>query len=76
MDTAKIFKNGSSQAVRLPKSCQFNTDAVVAHKIGNVVLLFSPEKAWEDLEKSLEYFTEDYMSSRDQSREHQRRGAL
>lgn len=76
MDTAKIFKNGSSQAVRLPKACQFNTDAVLAHKIGNVVLLFSPESAWEGLAKSLEYFTDDYMSSREQPSAHQQRDVL
>lgn len=76
MDTAKIFKNGSSQAVRLPKACQFNTDAVLAHKIGDVVLLFSPETAWDGLVKSLEYFTDDYMSNRDQPRTHQKRNAL
>ena len=52
MDTAKIFKNGSSQAVRLPKACQFNTDAVLAHKIGNVVLLFSPETPGKDWQKA------------------------
>ncbi len=76
MDTARIFKNGSSQAVRLPKACQFNTDAVLAHKIGDVVLLFSPESAWEGLAKSLEYFTDDYMPNREQPRTHQQRDAL
>jgi len=76
MDTAKRFKNGSSQAVRLPKACQFNTDAVLAHKIGDVVLLFSPDSAWEGLARSLEYFTDDYMSTRDQPRTHQQRDAL
>lgn len=76
MDTAKVFKNGSSQAVRLPKACQFNTNAVLAHKIGDVVLLFSPETAWEGLAKSLEYFTDDYMSSRDQPAAHQQRNTL
>ncbi len=76
MDTAKIFKNGSSQAVRLPKSCKFNTDAVLAHKIGDVVLLFSPENAWDGLAKSLEYFTDDYMSSRDQPGVQQQRDPL
>ena len=26
MMTAKVFENGRSQAVRLPKECRFNTD--------------------------------------------------
>lgn len=76
MDTAKIFKNGSSQAVRLPKACQFTTDAVKVHKIGDVVLLFPPDSGWDGLVKSLAYFTEDYMEERDQPVVHQKRKTL
>ena len=39
METAKIFENGRSQAVRLPKKFRFNTDEVVVQQLGAAVLL-------------------------------------
>jgi len=51
MDTAKIFINGQSQAVRLPKEFRFNGDEVGIKKIGEIVLLFPKNKAWEEFLK-------------------------
>jgi antitoxin VapB len=44
---AKIFYNGGSQAVRLPKSCRFpdSQTEVVAHRIGRKVIL-EPADEW------------------------------
>lgn len=39
MMTAKLFENGKSQAVRLPKEYRFEGDAVFINKIGDVVVL-------------------------------------
>lgn len=39
MMTAKLFRNGQSQAVRLPKECRFNGDEVIVNKVGDVVML-------------------------------------
>lgn len=38
MITAKVFKNGRSQAVRLPKECHFTDDEVLVNKIGEIVM--------------------------------------
>jgi len=35
----KVFMNGRSQAVRLPKEFRFDTDEVTVEKLGNAVLL-------------------------------------
>ncbi|BDP41975.1 antitoxin [Deinococcus aetherius] len=45
MTTAKLFRNGRSQAVRLPKAFQFEGQEVVVKRVGNGVLLLpsSPE---------------------------------
>ena len=43
MMTAKLFENGRSQAVRLPKECQFAGDEVAVNKIGDIVILV-PQK--------------------------------
>ena len=37
--TAKLFKNGNSQAVRLPQEFRFQGDEVLIHKEGNAVIL-------------------------------------
>ena len=47
MDTAKIFVNGQSQAVRLPKDYRFAGDEVGIKKIGGIVLLFPKDATWD-----------------------------
>jgi len=39
MNTAKIFKDGNSQAVRLPKEFQFDTSEVQILRRGDEVIL-------------------------------------
>ena len=46
MMTAKVFENGRSQAVRLPKECRFQSDEVAIKKIGDIVLLIPKENQW------------------------------
>ena len=46
METAKLFQNGKSQAVRLPKEYRFNGNEVSIKKIGDVVLLFPAGDKW------------------------------
>ncbi|MBE7484733.1 MAG: antidote-toxin recognition MazE [Polyangiaceae bacterium] len=43
---AKLFQNGGSQAVRLPKSCRFpgNQQEVVVHREGRRVVLEAPDE--------------------------------
>ena len=48
-ERAKLFKNGGSQAVRLPKSCRFEEgqDEVVVRRVGRRVIL-EPADEWSD----------------------------
>ena len=46
MTTAKLFENGRSQAVRLPKEYRFNGDEVIINKVGNIVLLMPKDDEW------------------------------
>ena len=66
MKTAKIFSNGQSQAVRLPKEFRFNEDTVFIKKSGNVILLIPINGSWEALENSLSKFSDDFMTKRSQ----------
>ncbi|MDJ0744271.1 MAG: hypothetical protein QNJ32_13025 [Xenococcaceae cyanobacterium MO_167.B27] len=55
MEPAKLFQDGKSQAVRLPKKYRFSEDKVVIKPMGNAVVIFLPYKdSWETLFNSLE----------------------
>lgn len=61
MLTAKLFTNGSSQAVRLPKEFRFAGSEVYVQKIGDTVMLVPKEKAWETFMEGINGFTDDYF---------------
>ena len=67
MEMAKVFENGRSQAVRLPKKFRFNVDEVAVQQLGDAVLLAPKESAWKIFMEGLEGFTDDiFDSGRDQ----------
>ena len=68
MDTAKLFKNGRSQAVRLPKEYVLPGDEVYVKRINGVVVLIPKDgKPWAPLIDSLDRFSDDFMDfKRDQ----------
>lgn len=67
METAKIFENGRSQAVRLPKKFRFNTDEVVVQQLGDTVILVPKEALWQTFMDGLDGFTDDiFEDGRDQ----------
>jgi len=61
METAKLFQNGNSQAVRLPKAFRFPGKEVKISKKGNKVILEPLESTWDTLFESLSEFPEDFM---------------
>lgn len=63
MHTAKLFTNGSSQAVRLPKDFRFSGTDVYVQKIGSAVMLVPKEKAWEIFLEGINDFTDDYFDA-------------
>ena len=63
METAKLFQNGSSQAVRLPKAFRLPGNEVKIFKKGNQVILEPIETTWTPLFDSLNEFAEDFMKN-------------
>lgn len=59
METAKVFENGRSQAVRLPKKFRFNEDEVVVQQLGDAVLLVPKGSLWKIFTDGLNGFTDD-----------------
>ena len=62
MQTARLFVNGRSQAVRLPKEYQFKGENVYIQKVGEAVILFPVDREWEVFLHGLNSFSDDYMS--------------
>jgi antitoxin VapB len=76
MKSAKLFKNGESQAVRLPKEFRFSGDEVFIKRVGNAVVLLPKARSWETLLDSLGKFPSDFMTNREQPTEADRRESL
>ena len=62
MMTAKVFENGRSQAVRLPKEYRFTTDEVMINKIGEIVLLMPKTSKWDSFMQAIDMFSDDFMA--------------
>ncbi len=61
MLTAKIFENGRSQAVRLPKEYRFSSDEVMINKIGEIVILMPKTNKWTAFMEAIDLFSPDFM---------------
>jgi len=64
--TAKLFQNGQSQAVRLPKEFRFSGNEVFIKRVGNAVILFPIANSWDILIDSLDLFDKDFSIDRNQ----------
>jgi antitoxin VapB len=76
MKTAKLFKNGESQAVRLPKEFRFPGKEVFIKRIGSAVVLLPKARSWDTLVESLGKFPADFMETRGQPAHIDRREPL
>lgn len=61
MKTTKVFKQGNSQAVRLPKEFRFDEDEVFIKKAGdNLVLIPKKASRWKHLKTCLGKFKGEF----------------
>ena len=64
MNEARLFENGGSQAVRLPKECRFDTGkGAVIKKIGDIVMIIPSDKVDGLLLEAFGAATVDFMVS-------------
>jgi len=66
MQEAKLFTNGRSQAVRLPKEFRFEGDTVCIKRVGKAVVLLPKHQPFDGLFEALERFSPDFMEERNQ----------
>ena len=63
--TAKLFANGRSQAVRIPKAFQFEgVDEVILRKEGDALIVLPARKSWESFASEVERADDDFMVER------------
>lgn len=65
---AKVFQNGRSQAIRIPKEFRVNTDEVYIEKIGDSLIIKPKnEDKWDKFFDKLEDIdTKDFLKDREQ----------
>ena len=61
MFCTKVFTSGNSQAVRIPKEFHIDFSELCIKKIGSSIILTPKESNWENLERSLSEFSDDFM---------------
>ena len=62
--TAKIFKNGRSQAVRLPAEFRFSTHEVFIERQGDAIILRPKPGGWDDFFSRPSKVPKDFLSDR------------
>ncbi len=77
MDTAKLFINGRSQAVRLPKRYRFEGSEVFIKRTNEGVLLIPKNNTvWDVWEENIKKYKRPFMIKRDQPKGQQEREGL
>lgn len=66
MNTAQIRTDGTHQIVILPDEFNMTGTEVYIKKVGNAIVLIAKENPWQSLFESLDQFSEDFMSDREQ----------
>jgi len=63
---AKVFLNGRSQAIRIPKDFRVDSDEVYIEKVGNTLVITPKrENHWDNLSDALDKVdTVDFMTER------------
>ena len=66
MLTAKVFRSGNSQAIRIPKEVQTDRQEFAIRKVGDGFILFPADDPWFPLRLSIGQIPEDFMIDRGQ----------
>ena len=72
MKIAKLFQNGQSQAVRLPREFRFEGNEVYIKKIGKITILLPVNNPWAGFLESINKFSKDFMETRGQPEQQKR----
>ncbi|MBR4904708.1 MAG: hypothetical protein IKZ53_08545 [Selenomonadaceae bacterium] len=62
MEVVKVFSDGETQMIPLPKDFQFKSREVVVERIRDVLILIPKQRDSADVAATLDLFTDDFMS--------------
>lgn len=60
MITAKVFKSGNSQAIRLPKQFRLDSDEIIINRVGNVLVMIPKDDPWSFFSQGIKEIGEDF----------------
>lgn len=60
---AKIFRNGSNQAVRLPKEYTIDAEEVYIQREGDTIVLIPKPRSWEAYFRNARRLSDDFPDS-------------
>ena len=66
MTTTKVFKNGNSQALRIPVEMKTSFSDYYIRKVGETYIAYPTTDPWAPTKQAIDDFTEDYMDDREQ----------
>ncbi len=66
MNTAQISTDGTHQIVILPEDFKMAGTEVYIKKVGGAIILIAKNNPWQSLLESLDQFSDDFMTTRDQ----------
>ena len=69
---AKIFMNGRSQAVRLPKDYRFDCDEVFVRKQGDELVISPKKPTWDDFFDQPTAFADNFLTDREDTKPQER----
>ena len=66
MLTTRVFKNGNSQALRIPQELRTDTKEYCINKVGEIFIAYPADDPWTPVRQVLGTFSEDFMDDRNQ----------
>ena len=71
MTTARTFKTGRSQAIRLPMEYRLPDEEIIINRVGDTITLTPASKLRNSFLHALDSFTDDYMEDDRSEQTHQ-----
>ena len=66
MLTTRVFKNGNSQALRIPQEMRTEENEYCISKVGEIFIAYPAKDPWAPARRVIGTFPEDFMTDRDQ----------
>lgn len=64
--TTRVFKNGNSQALRIPQELRTDESEYLISKIGEIFIAYPAKDPWAPVRQVIGSFPEDFMTERNQ----------